>query len=351
MRNSSTLAICILMPVVLLSACGGGGDTSGSGSDGSTSAASSSQISQAARTLAAQTTANSQPYCVSAQPFYWEVGDANGTRASGSTGSGIYTATTRLSIASASKWIYGSYVVQKRGGVHGLNNADISALHFTSGYSVFPSGGCNPNDTVGSCDAQVQYAAATLDRFDYSGGHMQRHADLEMGLGALDGPGLASEMRTQLGSDLSFTFTSPQPAGGGFTSAADYASLLRKIMSGQLAMHDALGSSPACANPFTCKVPDNLATYSPIPSSETWHYSIGHWIEDDPVVGDGSYSSPGAFGFYPWISHDLSTYGIVARQDMSGSTISDPAQKPYMVSVECGRLIRKAWFTGQAIVN
>lgn len=344
-------SLSAMLSTALLAACGGGSTGNTNDKPPGSSQASGSPASLTDRTQAAQTTANQQPYCQSAQPFYWEIGDTHGALASGTAGNNTYSATTHLSIASASKWIYASYVVQKRGGVQSLSSTDIDDLHFTSGYSVFPSTGCNPGDTVGTCDALVQYAPATKDRFDYSGGHMQHHADQVMGLGALNGPQLADELRTQLGSDQTFTFSSPQPAGGGYTTAADYALLLRKIMSGQLAMHDALDGSPACANPSTCKAPDNLATFSPIPLSETWHYSIGHWIEDDPTVGDGSYSSPGAFGFYPWISHDLSTYGIVARQDISGTTISDPAHKPYMLSVECGRLIRKAWFTAQAIVN
>jgi hypothetical protein len=338
---SLTAALSASLTAALLAGCGGGGE------GGSTT----TPPSDAQRAQAAQTTADSQPACVSSQPFYWEIGNTQGAQASGTAGGSTYSATTRLPIASASKWVYASYVVQQRGGVANLSGTDIAELNFTSGYSVFNPATCNPTDTVASCDATVQYDGQTLGQFDYSGGHMQRHADLTMGLGALNGTQFADELRTQLGSELSFTFTSPQPAGGGYTNAADYAALLRKIMSGQLLMHDALSAHAVCANPSTCHAPDNLASYTPIPLTETWHYSIGHWIEDDPVVGDGAFSSPGAFGFYPWISHDLSTYGILARYDASGSSVSDPAQKPYMLSVACGRLIRKAWFSGQAITN
>ena len=70
--------------------------------------------------------------------------------------------------------------------------------------------------------------------------------------------------------------------------------------------------------------------------SESWHYSVGHWVEDDPVVGDGAYSSAGLFGFYPWIDASKTYYGIVGR------VIPDGA----MDSVECGRIIRKAWLSG-----
>jgi hypothetical protein len=68
---------------------------------------------------------------------------------------------------------------------------------------------------------------------------------------------------------------------------------------------------------------------------ESWHYGLGHWIEDDPATGDGSFSSPGAFGFYPWISADRALYGVVARKSIGSWR-----------SVLCGRAIRKAWQTG-----
>jgi len=54
------------------------------------------------------------------------------------------------------------------------------------------------------------------------------------------------------------------------------------------------------------------------------------------VVGDGAFSSPGAFGFYPWIDRTKTSYGVVARNEMGGA----------LTSVFCGRLIRKAWVTG-----
>jgi hypothetical protein len=51
--------------------------------------------------------------------------------------------------------------------------------------------------------------------------------------------------------------------------------------------------------------------------------------------------SPGAFGFYPWIDSTKTWYGILAHYDNSG-------EGAYFDSVECGRLIRKAWITGAA---
>jgi hypothetical protein len=75
-----------------------------------------------------------------------------------------------------------------------------------------------------------------------------------------------------------------------------------------------------------------------VPPQESWQYSLGHWVESDPRVGDGAFSSPGAFGFYPWIDAGRSHYGILARVASNGAR----------GSALCGRQIRKAWSTGVA---
>ena len=60
---------------------------------------------------------------------------------------------------------------------------------------------------------------------------------------------------------------------------------------------------------------------------------------DAPLETDSD--SPGAFGFYPWISGDKSLYGILARED-ADSTAG-------FKSALCGRLIRQAWVTGEVV--
>jgi hypothetical protein len=309
-----------------LVACGGSG-----GSD--------APADEVARIQAATTTAQSSTNaCAAVQPFYWEIGNASGALASGSVNQAgnpvTYTATTTMPIASASKWLYGGYVAQRRAGV--LTAEDIKYLNFRSGYTHFDS--CNPADTVASCVARGTngvYDPATDNRFNYGGGHMEKHASL-MGLDAMNNATLAAEIRSQLGTDIALTYTQPQLAGGVNTSASEYARYLRKLLAGQLQMGHLLGSSPVCTNPLTCTTADA----TPIPLTESWHYSVGHWVEDDPAVGDGAFSSAGAFGFYPWIDAGHTYYGVLARnQFMPGEGRE---------SVFCGRLIRKAWATGTA---
>ena len=270
------------------------------------------------------------------QPFYWSVGDATGPLAgatASSDGSGP-GATTVMSIASASKWVYGAYVAQVRAGV--LTADDVRFLTFRSGYTDFDQ--CLSNQTVDECEAYETngtYVAANDGKFYYGGGHMEKHA-ADNGLGAMDDVQLGAAVDAALGTG--FSYSQPQLAGGIYTDAAHYGDFLRRIVSGELAIAGLLGADAVCTNPSQCPTE---AVYTPI-ASEDDHYSIGHWVEDDPAAGDGAFSSPGKFGFYPWISHDKAWWGVVARVDVLGG------MQQGVASMLCGRRIRAAWVAGSA---
>ncbi|MGV3711341.1 MAG: hypothetical protein ACO1Q7_21150 [Gemmatimonas sp.] len=298
----------------------------------------------AARTAAAKTTAErATGRCADVQPFYWEIGDGSGALASGSVAKSgnatTYTAQTLMPIASASKWIYGAYVAERRNGV--LTAEDIQFLSFRSGYTDFTLGGCDNFDTVAECVARSTngvFTPANVGRFAYDGAHMQKHASLPapgMGLGSLANAGLATEIRRVLGTEIGLTYTQPQLAGGVRSTAADYAAFLRKILNKQLRINELLGTNATCTNPATCPTAIN----TPIGGGVNWHYSMGHWVEDDANSGDGSFSSAGAFGFYPWINANKTLYGVLARFSALGGGED---------SALCGALIRKAWTTAVA---
>ena len=109
------------------------------------------------------------------------------------------------------------------------------------------------------------------------------------------------------------------------------------MMAGRLRLGSLLGTAPVCTNPRTC----SAAVSAPIPPSESWHYSIGHWVEDDPAAGDGAFSSPGAFGFYPWVDSGRTWWGIVARM------ARDSDEQEGVASMKCGRRIRAAWLSAR----
>lgn len=286
---------------------------------------------------AAAQTATENALCRAIQPFYWEIGDASGRLASGAspTSSTLYSANAVLPIASASKWLYSTYWVQRVGGEANLSTQDLQFFNFKSGYTNFTS--CSGSTTVANCltlGTNGVQDPATIGKFDYGGGHMQKHA-ADHGLGPLDEVGLATEIRSQIGADISLRYTEPQLAGGAAMAPAEYGKMLRKIVAGDLLMRNALGTHAVCASPRVCPAE---ALSSPAPASENWSYAVGHWVEDTSNDSDGAFSSPGAFGFYPWIDKTRTWYGVLARAEIGGA----------LTSVSCGRLIRKAWVTGVA---
>lgn len=342
MNNQRKLALLSAVSCsLLLAACGGGGDSNSvsAPSPSPTPAPTPSGPTDSQRVAAATTTAQTNPNCAESAigAFYWEIGDGNGIKASGQIGSGT-DGTTQMSIASASKWVYSTYVVQKRNGV---NSVDVPYLNFTSGYTQFNSIACSALDTVDSClGSETGQEAGTIGKFSYGSGHMQNHAASKMGLGSMTATGLTTEIASTLG-NYGFEYGNPNLAGGLVASGNGYGAFLRAMLRGTLAMKASLGTNKVCADPDACS---SSAVASPIASAdtgETWYYSLGHWVEDDPTIGDHAFSSAGALGFYPWIDKTKTYYGVLARR-------ADNEQNAGYNSAKCGRMIRQAWVTGVA---
>jgi hypothetical protein len=298
------------------------------------------------RINAATQTANTNPACSgSALPegFYWEIGDRDGSWVAGTvSGTNTPAALQVIAIASSSKWIYSTYVLQKQGSVR---PGDMPFLNFTSGY-VFPALKatkevlCGPNETVGQCAADVVQSSSAIGNFFYSAGHFQYHAANAMGLGSLGASALTTEVTSQVGS-FDFTYLQTNLAGGLNASASGYASFLRRMLRGEYVMSSQLGSNKVCGS-AACAAGSIL---SPAPPNEAWNYSLGHWVEDDPVVGDHAFSSAGALGFYPWIDSTKTWYGVLARR------AANPGGNQGFASLSCGRLIRQAWVTGVTVTG
>ena len=281
------------------------------------------------RQAAIQLVLDQAPQCQNLGDYYWEIGDGQGVLVHGQQGRTLGPS-TKLAIASASKWVFAAYVVQRLGS--GLAPEQIDMLRLTSGYDHL-----NPAYCVGKPTAAACFAAASNDRLDaahvglfsYNGGHMQKLM-MDLGLGNLGAAALTTDLHQYLPLDAAFSYSSPQAAGGLSTTPAAYADFLRRIMRGELAIANELGSYPVCTLPGSC--PE--AVSSPVPFA--WHYSLGHWVEDDPLHGDdGAFSSAGAFGFYPWISADKHFYGLLARSSYQLDAAVESAL--------CGIAIRRAF--------
>jgi hypothetical protein len=304
---------------------------------------------------AAKATAANNPLCTAIMPFYWEIGDAVGVVVSASEGvdsSGApILSTTNLNVDSSAKWLYADYVVQMRGAAANLTTQDINFLHMTSGYTNIggdnhPAGTCpstDDPDTVNVCltlDNPINglpydyQNPATVGFFDYDGGHFENHASQFTALGNVANPLLGPTVAAQLGHGVSLSYSQPLLPGGANMTSAAYGKVLQNIVAGKLFMLDALGIDPVCTlASTTCD-----ALNSPIPYA--WHYSIGHWVEDDPTVDDdGAFSSAGRQGFYPWIEAGKVYYGLIGR------AVKSPLQEG-VLSIQCGQMIRRAWDTG-----
>ncbi|KAJ3410978.1 hypothetical protein HDV05_002955 [Chytridiales sp. JEL 0842] len=311
------------------------------------------------RIRAAEAIARSHPDCIPLAPFYIEIGNSDTALFSISTNSTSnpslppIRSTTALKIASASKWVFGALVAQIRSGA--LSPSDIQSLTMRTGYTNYAYGACAilkfRNPTVNECWNAVNRNGTNSDFeqkdagvYYYGGGHYQQFLVNELKMGNATSRDLNAYLASNLGQDLSgITFDTPQPAGGLQTTPAIYGLFLRKLLTNSLLLGALLGSNPTCTNPLRCLAnsSSNLARFTPIPLTESWGYSLGHWIESDPNLGDGSFSSPGAFGFYPWIDSKKDWYGILAREVEGG--VGDGVA---IESVRCGRAVRAGWMSG-----
>lgn len=284
---------------------------------------------------AAQSAASSNSNCTSLATFYWEIGNRDGSLVTGSKGAAP-AATATVPLYSAGKWLYAAYVAERRGSTP-LSDTDIRALTMQAGFTA--QGQCNVIGimTVEQCRNSIStYDAGAVDRFYYGPGHFQQHAVAEMGLGSKNNDTLATEIINGLGGGFALSFNAPQPAGGARTTSNDYAIFLRKLLKGELRITNLLGSEAICTYVGSgCDALSSPSSNDAVNIDEPWHYSLGHWVEDAPGVGDGAFSSPGAAGFYPWVDADLQYYGLLVRNVLTFSSAGD--------SAKCGRQIRKAF--------
>ena len=296
--------------------------------------------SLAARRAAVESTLAHAGSCQSMGDYYWEIGDADGALMHGQQGKRV-GANKTVRLASASKWVFGAYVVER---AHGKPTpAEIDALTMRSGYDGLNPLLCNRNDTVQSCFARGRnhtFTPGHVGRFSYNGGHDQKLL-IDLGFGRADVEVLNNDLDRQLadtpglrdaGQPLGIRYLAPEPAGGMIATPLAYGQFLRRLMRGEYQLGKMLGQHAVCTEPGTC--PTAVST----PASQPWHYALNYWIEDQ-AGGDGAFSSAGAFGFYPWITADKRHYGMLVRETL--------APRGYVRSAACGALIRRAFAEGK----
>lgn len=302
-----------------------------------------SQSAFAYDTAAATAAANSS-VCDDVRPFYWEIGGpSGGPIVSGQVGGTDYARDTVVEIASASKWIFGAYVVERYGGIPGgaAGATIVSALDMLEGHVSFVALLCSLTAKVTGCHTIANndtVDSGKVGYFNYNGGDGQ-YAAADSGLLGLANKTrvqLLAEMNSYLGLHSDFSYNTPSVASGMKASAGAYAEFLQNIMDGTYEISNYLDYNPVATVCTDCS--------SPIGDVDM-HYTLYHWIEDNAAgtlpnsktmnAGDGSYSSTGVYGFYPWITSDLNYYGIISTYNDSGVTHLD--------SAVCGQAIRAAF--------
>lgn len=212
----------------IVSACGGG---SGSPSDAAPPVASNSSATTtnntnstnsgvnnnrlAAATVAAKNAANTDPMCTTDKlgDFYWEIGNAsdNAPIVYSSQGTGSVNSSSYFNIASASKWIFGAYVLEKKGidQVRGIS-ALKDGLRFMSGYTGFNEDACIGKQNVTACyiagmnGKTGQANPDTVNKFDYDSGHDQKLANVDLGLANFTAAQLDAEYQNTIGLSTGF---------------------------------------------------------------------------------------------------------------------------------------------------
>ncbi|WP_257455794.1 hypothetical protein [Archangium lipolyticum] len=291
---------------------------------------------------AAVDTANSAPACTSLGDFYWEVGNGTAKRFGFSRGSNV-SETTVMPLASASKWLYASAYLQSKGYAN-LSTAEKKRLNFTSGYlertdTICGDAGTTVSDCYGPSYKDVSYRILQDGHFFYDGGHMQKLALDDMG--GRTGTGLVSVidwLNAQLGTSLPQTPSAVAVAGGFWGSAAHYRVFLQKLLGNQYAMSVRLNADAVPAYPGGPGV-----TYTPWTAAGQAYYGLGHWLERESVNNAWSvtgHSSPGMFGFYPWVDAGKSQYMLLARARLN--TTGGEGE----LSRACAHEIRKAYELG-----
>jgi hypothetical protein len=361
------------------------------------------------------------------RPFYFELGSASGPMMQMAVGDGTVQGTTSLSIASASKMISEIDAVQAIGG-SSLTSAQINAMNFTDGYAnmgdvtnvqtcpVNPPGNtyaCNDSHTPSNGQSISQcltycsssglnfnaVTAGSVGNFNYDSGHLQNlfgttpFNSFNNSSPAAIFPAILSTLG--LTGKTNGYLNQPLMAGGVYTTGQHYGVILANVLNGTGCAGPYCTASPSSINVLgwigtnqvtayctdgsghygSTYCPSAVVVYSPIINA--WKYGIGGW---DEIVttqnNDFSVSSPGAFGFYPWLqpvcpagasapfcasATDVATaitnagggttgnaaiyrfYGVLSRYAKSGiSNGTAQGQK----SAACAALIRAAWETG-----
>lgn len=274
---------------------------------------------------------------------------------------GTFTTDQEVSIASASKMAFGLLIwdLVESGDLSLADNpqdhigfwTDMAGdgrseitldqlLGFTSGFNNPPgNAGCIGQGSVSLSDCVEQVYDEGLDTlagsaFYYGPEHMQIAALMATEATGKTNAALLDERLIQPYGLSSMTRypalrgDNPRYSGNMVSTADDYALWLAAILDGRLVSDRTGYLEDRTATVTFGSRPDGLDALD-------WHYGFGFWKECDDLSytsacdANPTISSPGAFGFTPWIDFDAGYWGIIAMEE---TVIGGQAAS--MVSVE-----------------
>lgn len=259
---------------------------------------------------------------------------------------GSFASDQRVAIASASKMVSGLTILRlvdqgfltldsTTGAVLGWTGpqADITLRQLLSFTSGLPNeAACTYQTFVTLADCVDEIAtltpiAAPGTRYDYGSTHLHVAARMaEVVTGASWAAIFETQLKTPLGLGPDMLYysaprqglgtTNPLIAGGVRATMNEYARVLqlefnRGTFGGQRLIADALFSEQG-TEPY----PDAVIGNSPAQSNGFgFHYGLAAWLECPPPAANcNMLSSPGAFGFTPWVDRDGGYYAIIGME-------------------------------------
>ena len=286
---------------------------------------------------------------------------------------GEFSADQRIPIASASKLVAGLTLLRlvdqgklsldsTTGQVLGWEGPQAAItlrqlLSFTSGLPPKESCNMRPGITLADCVATISrssLAAAPGTRFDYGSTHLAvaaRMAEVVSGKTWNDLYGAELREPLDLSADaLFYTWprqpmgtTNPLIAGGLQMTMNEYARVLeleyhRGVYRGTRLISDALFTAQA-TEPY----PDAVIGESPVKRvGLNYHYGLANWLEcPTPAVNCQVQSSPGAFGFTPWVDRPGQYFAILGM-DVGGLRATGVVKFSVQLAEKLSPMIREA---------
>eukprot|EP01125_Pyxidicula_operculata_P003489 TRINITY_DN1440_c0_g1_i1.p1 TRINITY_DN1440_c0_g1~~TRINITY_DN1440_c0_g1_i1.p1 ORF type:complete len:479 (-),score=85.29 TRINITY_DN1440_c0_g1_i1:53-1489(-) len=293
------------------------------------------------------------------------------------TTKGTFSNTSLISVASASKMVTSTTIAKLiEAGILSLsdkpskylpywttNTSDVRGLVNVSNLLSFTSGCSDDTYTFAneSCVMDLYYNSTFLSpgTFAYSGCHFAI-----LGVMAMKATNLSnwdSVFQTYLVANTSNiinwtgSFFSPKlnpgtnnPAGSLFIQTRYYATFLRALLNNKVLPIE-------LSSDFQTYHTNSLAPNAPgNPVGKPWRYGYGLWIECNSTYWSSecgypdliSFSSPGKFGFYPFVDRKYNYWGIVAQQNGS---LTD--SESVMIGLEIRALIQQVLSPNNTILQ